>query len=201
MPSIEDIVHFSDDPTPPGESPWVVPPIAERIDVVAYDPAWEDSYGTIEGQLRELLGGTALDLFHVGSTSVPGLDAKPIIDVDVIVADPSDETVWLPALELAGYVLTVREPWWHEHRMLRYQNPRANIHIFGPDAPEPWKHRVFRDHLRRNERDRDRYGEVKREAARLSNAQRETVMEYNRRKQEVIREIYATAFAAAGLLR
>ena len=201
MPRLQDIVRFDDDTPPEGETPWVVPPKARKIEVVAPDPRWPRMYEDVAARLREALGPRALDILHVGSTSVPGLAAKPVIDVDLIVADPAREEAWLPALLEAGFILTVREPWWHEHRVLTGSAPRSNVHVFGPDAPEPWKHRIFRDHLRRDPRDRDLYGAAKMKASAHSNeCGGETVMDYNRRKQATIREIYARAFAQAGLV-
>ena len=149
MPSVDEITTFVDDAAPPGAVPWVVPPVPGEIAIVGSDPTWPDQFCALAEHLREVLGARALEVSHVGSTSVPGLAAKPIIDVDLIVADPADEAAWLPALEAAGFVLTVREPWWYEHRMVKGTTPAANVHIFGPEAAEPWRHRIFRDHLRR----------------------------------------------------
>jgi GrpB-like predicted nucleotidyltransferase (UPF0157 family) len=198
VPSAAEILEFADDEPPVGQSPWVVPQTREPIVVAEPDPEWPRRFDELDARIRTVLGGRVLALEHVGSTSVPGLPAKPVIDADLIVADPGDEAGWLPALEQAGFVLTVREPWWHEHRLVKHADPVANVHVFSPDSPEPWKHRIFRDHLRRDASDRERYAEVKREASRLATAGAETVMEYNARKQAYIREIYARAFAAAG---
>ena len=85
---------------------------------------------------------------HVGSTSVPGLAAKPVVDIDLTVADSADEPAWLPALEAVGFELVVREPWWQQHRCLRHEDPRCNLHVFSRDAAEPIRHRIFRDWLR-----------------------------------------------------
>jgi len=74
------------------------------------------------------------------------------------------------------------------------------LHVFGFDSPEPVRHRIFRDWLRGNPADRDRYAAIKRQAAAAANARGEHVMEYNARKEQVIRDIYHRAFAAAGLL-
>ncbi|GAB2526120.1 GrpB family protein [Paramicrobacterium agarici] len=199
MPTVRDITTFFDDDPPPGESPWVVPPTAQPIDIVEYDEEWPALFAERESQIRRHLAARVLDIAHVGSTSVPGLPAKPVLDIDLIVADPSDEPAWLPALTDAGFVLTVREPWWFEHRCLKASDQSVNLHVFGPEAAEPWKHRIFRDHLRRDEHDRMLYADAKRAAASRATERRETVMEYNRRKQVVIREIYARAFRAAGL--
>lgn len=201
MPSIDDIITFQDDAPPPGESAWVIASPPRHIEVVASDPTWPAQFERMADRLRDVLGPRALEIIHIGSTSVPGLAAKPIIDIDLIVADPADEAAWLPPLEAAGYVLTIREPWWHQHRLVKAESPAGNIHVFGPDSPEPWKNRIFRDHLRRNESDRNLYAETKRRAAEASNAGGESTMDYNRRKQEVIREIYARAFVAAGLIK
>ncbi|WP_309067526.1 GrpB family protein [Microbacterium sp.] len=201
MPSARDIVTFSDSPPPPGASPWVHGAEERHGDVVIADPdpAWPEHYERVAALVRRALGARALQLEHVGSTSVPGLPAKPIIDIDLIVADPAEEAAWLPPLEAAGFELRVREPWWHEHRCLKLGKPLTNLHVFGPDAPEPWRHRIFREHLRRDAVDRDRYARVKREAAVAANLHGETVMQYNARKSAAIREIYARAFRGAGL--
>jgi GrpB-like predicted nucleotidyltransferase (UPF0157 family) len=84
---------------------------------------------------------------HVGSTAVVGLPAKPVIDIDLTVADSVDEAAYVPALEGVGFRLVIREPWWHEHRCLVHDDPRCNLHVFSPGAPEPVRHRIFRDWL------------------------------------------------------
>ena len=104
-----------------------------------------------------------LELHHVGSTSVPGLPAKPVIDVDLVVADSADEAAYIPDLVAAGFVHTIREPWWHEHRLVKYDDPVAYVHIFGPDCPEVVRHRMFHDWLRRA-RGRPRSGTPRRSA-------------------------------------
>jgi GrpB-like predicted nucleotidyltransferase (UPF0157 family) len=136
----------------------------------------------------------------VGSTSVPGLPAKPVIDIDLTVADPGREQDYVPALERTGFRLVIREPWWRGHRLLRADEPPCNLHVFGFDSPELVKHRIFRDWLRGNPDERDRYAAAKRQAAAEANARGEHVMQYNARKQQVIREIYHRAFVAAALL-
>ena len=164
------------------------------------DPGWPRRYRELAARIREALGWRVLELEHVGSTSVPGLPAKPIIDIDLTVADSGREQDYVPALEAAGFTLTIREPWWCGHRMLRTDEPRCNLHVFGPDSPELVRHRIFREWLRGNPADRDMYAAAKRRAASEANAQSEHVMQYNARKERVIREIYQRAFTAAGLL-
>jgi GrpB-like predicted nucleotidyltransferase (UPF0157 family) len=107
----------------------------------------------------------------------------------------------VPALEAAGFTLVIREPWWYGHRALTADEPRCNLHVFGFDSPEPVRHRIFRDWLRGNPGDRDSYADIKRQAASEANARGEHVMQYNARKEQLIREIYMRAFAAAGLLQ
>jgi GrpB-like predicted nucleotidyltransferase (UPF0157 family) len=129
------------------------------------DPAWPALYERVAARVRGALGDRVLMLEHVGSTSVPGLPAKPIIDVVLVVADPADEPAWLPALEAAGYVLRIREPEWYEHRMLRGSDPSLNLHVFGPQADEVARMLAFRDHLRAHADARDRYADEKRRLA------------------------------------
>ena len=201
MPSRAEIVSFDDFPPPAGATVWVAGAGHEiGIEVIDPDPDWPRQYDALAGRIREALGWRVLQLEHVGSTAVPGLPAKPVIDIDLTVADPGREQDYVPALEAAGFRLRVREPWWHGHRVLRADEPTCNLHVFGFDSPELIKHRIFRDWLRGNPGDRDRYAAIKRQAAADANAAGEHVMQYNARKQQVIREIYHRAFTAAGLL-
>jgi GrpB-like predicted nucleotidyltransferase (UPF0157 family) len=176
-------------------------PPATGIEVADPDPAWPQHYDDLAARIRGALGGRVLHVEHVGSTSVPMLPAKPIIDIDLTVADPDCEQDYVPALEAIGFRLAIREPWWYGHRVLRADEPASNLHVFGFDSPELVKHRIFRDWLRGNPDERDRYAAVKCQAASEANAAGEDVMQYNARKQLVIREIDHRAFLAAGLLK
>jgi GrpB-like predicted nucleotidyltransferase (UPF0157 family) len=201
VPSGAEIVSFDDSPAPPGADPWVpgaAPAIG--IEVTDPDPTWPQQYDQLAHRIRQALGWRVLQLEHVGSTAVPGLAAKPIIDIDLTVAAPGREQDYIPALEAIGFRLAIREPWWYGHRVLQADEPQRNLHVFGFDSPELVKHRIFRDWLRGNPDERDRYATAKREAASKANAQGEHVEQYNARKQRVIREIYHRAFVAAGLL-
>ena len=144
MPSRAEIVSFDDSPPPPGADPWVVAGAGPGtgIEMTDPDPAWPQLYDVLAGRIRKALGWRVLQLEHVGSTAVPGLPAKPIIDVDLTVADPGREEDYVPALEAIGFLLTVREPWWHGHRLLRADGPPCNLHVFGFDSPELVKHRI-----------------------------------------------------------
>lgn len=201
MLTAADIVTFNDASPPVGLDAWVTgEPDAERIEIVAGDARWPEHFQRLAGRIHEALGKLALDVEHVGSTSVPGLRAKPIIDIDLTVADSDDEAAWLPHLESVGFVLTIREPWWYKHRCLRHYAPRCNLHVFSPDGAEAARHKIFRDWLRGNAEDLELYWRAKIAAAAAANRKGEHVLQYNARKQQVIREIYQRAFAAAGLL-
>ncbi|KAL3456184.1 grpb/dephospho-CoA kinase [Aspergillus heterothallicus] len=174
----------------------------KRIEIVEPDPTWPAAFAVIEARIKSVLPEGELYIQHVGSTSVPGLPAKAVIDIDVVVPDPAAEEAYVPALESAGFVFLFRERKWHQHRFFHCEEPYANIHVFGPDCPEVVRHRLFRDWLRdpKNQGDRDLYASVKRQAAKASREAGETVMEYNNRKEPVIREILGRVFEALGLL-
>lgn len=201
MPSRAEIVSFDDSRPPPGADPWVPGAApAAGIEVTDADPAWPRQYDDLAGRIRQALGWRALQLEHVGSTSVPGLAAKPVIDIDLTVADSGREQHYVPALEAIGFRLVIRQPWWYGHRALVLDEPHCNLHVFAFDSAEAVRHRIFRDWLRGNPEERDRYAAVKRQAASDANAAGEHVMQYNARKEEVVREIYHRAFVATGLL-
>jgi GrpB-like predicted nucleotidyltransferase (UPF0157 family) len=201
MPSREEIVTFDDSPPPDGVDP-LIPGRrqATGIEITDPDPEWPRLYDELAARIRSALGWRAIQLDHVGSTSVPGLPAKPVIDIDLTVADPDREQDYVPALETIGFQLYIRQPWWYGHRALTADEPRSNLHVFGFDSPESVRHRIFRDWLRGNPDDRDRYADAKRRAAAEANAGGEHVMQYNARKEQVLREIYHRAFVATGLL-
>lgn len=202
MPTVGSITLFEDPDPPPGRSPWVDGALPSReVRVVDPDPAWPERYEELRARIVAALGPRVLQLDHVGSTSVPGLAAKPIIDIDVIVPAPDDELSYVPLLRAAGFTLRLREPWWWEHRMLRASDPDCHLHVFGPDSPVPWRDRMFRDHLARTPSDLDLYVMAKLAAARESAAAGLHAMEYNQLKQDVIRAITRRAFEEAGLLR
>jgi GrpB-like predicted nucleotidyltransferase (UPF0157 family) len=136
------------------------------ITLAEYDSAWPVLYEREAARIRAALADRALLIEHVGSTSVPGLAAKPRIDVLVAVADSSDEASYVPALEDAGYVLDIREPGWHEHRAFRGLETDLNLHVFSEGCVEIERMLRFRDHLRGNKADRLLYERTKRALAR-----------------------------------
>jgi len=170
-------------------------PPSDPIVITESDPEWPHRFSDHAGEISRALGDVALRIEHVGSTSVPGLPAKPIIDIDVHVADSSAEQHYVPALQGSGYRLIIREPWWNGHRMLvsPQEADRVNLHVFPADASEPLRHLLFRDWLRSHPEDRERYAAVKRDLARST---AEHPADYNLAKNEVIDEIFARIFSA-----
>jgi GrpB-like predicted nucleotidyltransferase (UPF0157 family) len=203
VPTNEEITHHHDAPPPDGENPWVHGPAEPyEIQVVEYDDRWPADFERLAARVSSALGDAALEIHHVGSTSVPGLAAKPVIDADLVVADPADEAAYVPALEAAGFVHVIREPWWHGHRLLKHDDPVAHLHVFGPDCPEVVRHRMFRDWLIDPPAELALYADTKRAAAEEINGRSGggTAMDYNLVKEPVVREIYDRIFQARGLL-
>lgn len=199
MPNAADIVRHH--PYDPDVAEWLVPSTPEPITVTDHDPAWAGSSVVLADRVRRALGDRVLALDHVGSTSVPGLAAKPIIDLDLTVADSTDEAAYVPALEAEGFALVLRERAWHEHRLLVHPEPRANLHVWSPDSPEAVRHRLLRDWLREHPDDRAAYAAAKRAAAdRLRAGGGGLVLDYNELKAPVVREILDRVFRAHGLL-
>lgn len=135
------------------------------VRLVAADPSWPAQFEVLRDDIRRVLGRGALHVEHVGSTSVPGLLAKPILDIALVVSDPTSEQDYVPMLVSIGYVLHLREPDWFEHRLLRHRDPAANLHVFGPHCVEVERMIRFRDLLRAREDLRQDYGDTKRELA------------------------------------
>ncbi len=167
---------------------WVAEPprLDGPVHLAEYDPRWPALYEREAARIRSVLGERALRLEHVGSTSVPGLAAKPIIDILLVVADPADETSYLTPLEQAGYRLVIREPGWYQHRALKGPDTDINVHVHPPHSPEIGRHLRFRDRLRASPADRDRYERVKRE---LAARQWTWIQQYADAKTEVITAI------------
>jgi GrpB-like predicted nucleotidyltransferase (UPF0157 family) len=176
---------------------WVEEPprLTGKIQVVDYDPGWPGLFEREAERIREVLGDRVVRLEHVGSTSVPGLAAKPIIDIVLVVPDSGDEPAYLPDLEAAGYRLVIREPDWWQHRVLKGPDTNVNLHVYSPDCPEVERYLIFRDRLRSDPADREHYQRVKRELA-----QRDWTyaQQYADAKTEVVEEIVLRARALAG---
>ena len=113
-----------------------VQPLNGRIVLADYDPAWPHLFAREAERIRNTLGTRALRIEHAGSTSVPGLAAKPIVDMILEVADSADEAAYVPAMEQAGYVLRIREPDWFEHRLFNGPDTVIGLHVFSAGSPE-----------------------------------------------------------------
>jgi GrpB-like predicted nucleotidyltransferase (UPF0157 family) len=202
-PTDAEITRHHDDGRPDSDA-WVDGHVQTpyRIAVVESDDRWPADFERVAALIRAALGDRVLELHHVGSTSVEGLPAKPVIDIDLVVTDPADESSYVPALATVGFVHVLREPWWHEHRLVKHPEPLAYVHVFGPDCPEVIRHLMFRTWLREHPDDREAYAEAKRAAAAEMNRRPSggTGMDYNRHKQPVVRAIYDRMFRAHGML-
>ncbi|MGH9142527.1 MAG: GrpB family protein [Vicinamibacterales bacterium] len=166
------------------------PPLDDPIVIVDYDARWPMLFELEAARIRTVLGGRALQIEHTGSTSVPGLAAKPTIDLMLAVADSADEAAYVPALQSDGYPLLIREPDWYEHRMFKGPDADINLHVFSTGCPEIARVLLFRDWLRHDAGDRDRYARTKRDLARTPWRH---VQDYADAKTAVIAEIMARA--------
>ena len=165
----------------------------QAIVIADYDPTWPRRFRREEARVRAALGEAALSVEHIGSTSVPGLAAKPIVDILLAVEDSGDEGSYVPALEEAGYVLRVREPDFDEHRMFRTPEKDVHVHVFSSGSPEIERYLLLRERLRENDEDRELYARTKRELARR---EWPSMQHYAEAKTEVVEGIIARAAAA-----
>ena len=161
------------------------------IRLVDPEPAWAVTAEQALDAIRTTLGQTAIVLAHVGSTSIP-IPAKPVIDLILGVPDSADEASYVPALEDLGYTVRAREPEWHEHRLLRHEEPSTNLHVFTAGSSEIDRMQAFRDQLRRDASDRALYLATKRDLAAREWA---IVQDYADAKADVVEAILERAFA------
>jgi len=160
------------------------------ITLCKYDPIWPLLFSREERRIRKALGDRAIRLEHVGSTSVPDLAAKPIIDILLVVADSADEPSYVTPLEAKGYVLRIREPDWHQHRLLKGPDTSINLHVFSAGSAEIDRMITFRDVLRSNPETRELYARTKRE---LAPRTWKYVQNYADAKSQVVESILAGA--------
>jgi len=163
------------------------------VEVVASDERWPAQFDAVRRLVLDTLGDTVVAVEHIGSTSVPGLWAKPIVDIDLTVPDSADEASYLPALENAGFNLRVREPDWEEHRLFKLLEPDTNLHVFSSGSVEPQRHLLFRDWLRTHADDREAYAACKREVAARGFTDG---MAYNNAKAGFVYDLYEKIFTA-----
>jgi GrpB-like predicted nucleotidyltransferase (UPF0157 family) len=174
------------------ETEFLQPRVAHNkvILLAAPDPGWPLAYAGAEAVIRGALGEGAIVVEHVGSTSIPQLVAKPILDVLLLVADSADESAYVPDLEAVGYVLFGREPHWQEHRILKHSGPDVNLHVFTTGAVEGERLIRFRDRLRSHPDERELYARVKKD---LAAKEWEYVQDYADAKSAVVEEILTRA--------
>lgn len=189
------------------EKPAAAPPRVEilstrkvphTIEVVEADPKWPEIFELLKERIMKALGPTALLVEHVGSTSVPNMVAKPVIDMDLVVADIQDEAYYVPRLEEAGFQFLLRSQPWHNHRLFCLDEPNVNLHVFGDDLREVNRHCLFRDWLRKTREDREIYAKIKKESSLASQRLGEDVNQYNARKSAVMKEILGRAYRDFG---
>ena len=165
-------------------------PFESPITLVKYDPVWPENFAREAKRIKTALGERALRVEQVGSTSVPGLMAKPIIDILLVVADSADETSYVPALEAAGYVLRIREPDWHQHRLFKGPDTNINLHVFTQGSEEIRRTLLLRDWLRTNLADRELYARTKRD---LASKKWKYVQNYADAKSQIVKAILERA--------
>ncbi len=161
---------------------------AQAIVVADYDHTWPERFRAEESRIRTALGAAALSVEHIGSTSVPGLAAKPIVDILLVVEDSGDEASYAPALEEAGYILRVREPDFHEHRMFRTPAKDVHMHVYSSGSPEIERYLTLRDRLRDDGEDRELYARTKRN---LASRKWPSMQHYAEAKTGIIEDIIA----------
>jgi GrpB-like predicted nucleotidyltransferase (UPF0157 family) len=176
---------------------WVSEPprLDGTVTLAEYDANWPLLFSRENRRIRAALGATVVRLEHTGSTSVPGLAAKPVVDMLLVVPDSSDEATYLPPLVSAGYRLVIREPEWHEHRVFKGPDTNINLHVLTTGSPEIERVVTFRDWLRSHDDDRLHYETTKRE---LAARNWPYIQNYADAKSEIVESIIAKARGARG---
>jgi GrpB-like predicted nucleotidyltransferase (UPF0157 family) len=163
---------------------------AGAIELADWNSEWDSSYLAEAARIRAALRGAVVELHHVGSTSVPGLAAKPILDILLLVEDSSVEGTYAPALQAVGYSFHLREPHWHEHRLFKLDKPKVNLHVFSAGSSEALRMLAFRNWLRNHPEDRNLYEATKRQ---LAARQWAYVQDYADAKSTVVQAILQRA--------
>lgn len=163
------------------------------IEIVDYHSDWPKQFERHSQIIAAALGEAALRIEHIGSTAVPGLAAKPIVDMLLVVADSADESSYLPQMLAASYELRVREPEFHEHRMFRTPDRDVHVHVLTAGSCAIERYLLFRNRLRSNPHERQLYEATKRELASRAWADMNA---YAEAKTAVIETILAAARAS-----
>ncbi|MGE6783497.1 GrpB family protein [Ensifer adhaerens] len=161
--------------------------MATRVEIVAYDPGWPQRYRESEGELRRILGALAIAVDHIGSTAVPGMAAKAIIDIDVTLKSLADVAAASALLVEAGYQARGNryddDVWAF---LLQDVEPKLRVYLCPPDNETHRRRLVFRDHLRSREDSASAYAALK---ARLADAHRYDGDRYTVEKSSFINAI------------
>ncbi|MCP2282248.1 GrpB domain, predicted nucleotidyltransferase, UPF0157 family [Promicromonospora umidemergens] len=160
-----------------------------EVGLQSYDARWAEDYLYHRRRILAALAAVDVDVEHIGSTSVPGLAAKPIVDIVVAVPDITAEEEYLDELLAAGYELRVREP---GHRLVRTPTRDVHVHAYERGDAAVHEYLLLRDHLRTDADDRALYEGVKRA---LISQRWDDMNAYADAKSEVILAIKARAKA------
>ena len=166
------------------------------IYLAPYSSEWPALFEREAARVRDVLGDRVVMLEHVGSTSVPGLSAKPRIDMLLVVDDSADEASYVPPMVAAGYTLRIRERDWHEHRLFKGPDTDINLHVHTVGCAEIERMLGFRDRLRSNEHDRVVYEQKKQE---LGQRTWKYVQLYADAKSEVVEDIISRTSASGAV--
>ncbi len=161
--------------------------LSGQIILHEYNPHWETDFRHEKARIEKALRSKDIIVEHVGSTSVPGLCAKPVIDMLLLVKDSTDEDSYVRPLQDIGYTLRIREPEWFEHRMFKGKSPEVNLHVFSVGCEEAVRMIVFRNWLRNNTTDCELYAAAKKK---LAVRNWKYIQEYADAKSEIVREIF-----------
>ncbi|MDQ4044603.1 MAG: GrpB family protein [Chloroflexota bacterium] len=161
-----------------------------QVLLVDYDPVWPSMFAREATRIREILGDRVLRIEHIGSTSIPGIIAKPCIDIVLVVADAGNDHAYVPDLQRTGYVLRVSEnlDGWGPHRLFNGREINMNLHVLSAGSPKVESFIAFRDWLRTHPADRDRYAAAKRD---LASHHWQYMEDYADAKDDIVREITA----------
>ena len=157
-----------------------------------YNPQWSTHFEDLKVGILTALGSSVVKLEHVGSTSIIGMPAKPIIDMVLEVEDATQEELYVQPLEAIGYTLRIREPDWFEHRLLKSSRIAGNLHVFSHGCSESQRMIVFRDWLNSHPDDFQRYKKTKQA---LAQKIWQYTQEYADAKSEVVMAILTRALA------
>lgn len=170
-------------------------PEAIEVELRDYDPGWPLAYEQHRRRIADALDGSDVVIEHIGSTSVPGLAAKPIVDIVIAVDDITAEEDYLDRLLAEGYVLRVREP---RHRLVRTPARDVHVHVYEKGDPAIEDYLLLRDRLRSDPADRGLYESTKRM---LLESSWSDMNDYSDAKTEVIAAITERARAARAVDR